>query len=275
MQIFKWSYKLKLPSFFELWSFFLKLLISCKFAVVFFLCLAFGKYVTTFGLHFYDFLFVCVVVTQAIFLITKVETLDEVKIIMIYHVVWFVMEAFKTHPAIGSRTYPDPGVVTLFGVPLYSGFMYSAVGSFIFQAWERLDLRFTHFPKFVHIVPIAVLIYVNFFAHHFILDFRYVLLVIIVAVSWKARAWFRMNNHYRKIHVLLGLAFIGVGLWMAENIATFFGAWIYPSQKAWWTPVSVHKIFSWFLLFIISIVIVSAYKMRFGRDVKKFEYKKE
>jgi len=56
-------------------------------------------------------------------LLTKFETLDEIKIILIYHILGFVMEAFKTHPSIGAWAYPDPGFFTILNVPLYSGFM--------------------------------------------------------------------------------------------------------------------------------------------------------
>ena len=58
------------------------------------------------------------------------------------------------------------------------------------------------------------------------------------------------------------LAFILVGLfiWLAENISTFFNAWKYPDQHQSWRLVSFSKISSWFLLVIISVIIVAQLK---------------
>ena len=57
----------------------------------------------------------------------------------------------------------------------------------------------------------------------------------------------------------LVLAFLLVALfiWIAENIATWSGAWLYPSQLAGWQMVSLNKLVSWFLLMIISVVLVA------------------
>ncbi|EFR94338.1 YoaT, partial [Listeria innocua FSL J1-023] len=47
---------------------------------------------------------------------------------------------------------------------------------------------------------------------------------------------------------------------IAENIASFYGAWAYPDQLVAWRPVHVSKITSWYLLVIISIIIVAQLK---------------
>ena len=61
------------------------------------------------------------------------------------------------------------------------------------------------------------------------------------------------------------LAFFLVGffIWIAENIATFFGAWVYPYQAGQWAIVGPNKISSWMLLVIISFIIVAALKQVF------------
>ncbi|AET58471.1 hypothetical protein HPL003_08540 [Paenibacillus terrae HPL-003] len=42
-----------------------------------------------------------------------------------------------------------------------------------------------------------------------------------------------------------GLTFVGGRLvWIAENIATFFAAWEYPSQAEAWSPVHLGKVSS-------------------------------
>ncbi|MDR6226802.1 uncharacterized membrane protein YoaT (DUF817 family) [Desmospora profundinema] len=58
----------------------------------------------------------------------------------------------------------------------------------------------------------------------------------------------------------LSFIFIGFFIWIAENIATFLGAWQYPNQQDVWSWVHLGKISSWFLLVIISFVIVAQLK---------------
>jgi len=57
-------------------------------------------------------------------------------------------------------------------------------------------------------------------------------------------------------------------VWVAENISTYFGAWQYPNQIHEWTAVSTQKITSWFLMVIISFIIV-AYLKHFKKDILK------
>lgn len=201
---------------------------ACTFALIFFACYAFGKYITTFGLHIYDYMFICVILTQIILLVTKFETREEVRVICLYHLLGLTMEIFKIH--VGSRSYPDPGILTIMHVPLFSGFMYAAVGSFIYQAWSLTDLRFVHFPPFRYTVTIAILIYLNFFTHHFLPDIRYILLLLIVYVARKSYVVFRIHQRDYRLHALLGLTGIACALWLAENMATYLGVWLYPTQ---------------------------------------------
>ena len=54
----------------------------------------------------YDFLFLCMIAVQLALLAGRLETWDEAKVILIYHVVGTVMEIFKT--SVGSWIYPEP-----------------------------------------------------------------------------------------------------------------------------------------------------------------------
>ena len=65
----------------------------------------------------------------------------EVGVIVVFHLVGLGLELFKI--SLGSWSYPDTGFATVGDVPLYSGFMYAAVGSYVCQAGRRLDLRIT------------------------------------------------------------------------------------------------------------------------------------
>jgi uncharacterized membrane protein YoaT (DUF817 family) len=46
-------------------------------------------------------------------------------------------------------------------------------------------------------------------------------------------------------------------IWFAENIGTWSKAWLYPNQHNGWVPVSLGKLGSWYLLMIISVVLVT------------------
>ncbi|MCX5511850.1 DUF817 family protein, partial [Pseudomonas sp. BJa3] len=50
---------------------------------------------------------------------------------------------------------------------------------------------------------------------------------------------------------------VALFIWFAENIGTFANAWRYPNQSQGWELVSIAKLGSWFLLMIISYVMVS------------------
>ena len=68
----------------------------------------------------------------------------------------------------------------------------------------------------------------------------------------------------------LGFCLIALFVWLAENISTFLGAWQYPDQVHVWNVVSTNKITSWFLLVILSFVIVSSLK-HFKYEVLKWK----
>jgi len=50
---------------------------------------------------------------------------------------------------------------------------------------------------------------------------------------------------------------VALFIWFAENLGTLGRAWAYPGQEARWEMVSAAKLGSWFLLMIISVVMVS------------------
>ncbi|MDP3868442.1 DUF817 family protein [Phenylobacterium sp.] len=57
--------------------------------------------------------------------------------------------------------------------------------------------------------------------------------------------------------VLLGFLLVAVFIWFAENIGTFTATWTYPQQAAEWRPVGLAKLGSWYLLMMLSFVLVS------------------
>lgn len=203
----------------------------------------------------YDFLTLSAVSIQIAFLRFRLETLDEAKVIFTFHLVGTVMELFKT--SAGSWVYPEPGLLRIGGVPLFSGFMYAAVGSYIARIWRIFDFRFSHFPPRWAALLLAIGIYVNFFAHHWFRDARIVLLAAAALLFWRCRVYFRPFRKVRSMPLLLGFFLVALFIWFAENIGTLSHAWIYPNQRLGWALVSPHKLVAWYLLMIISFVLVA------------------
>ena len=203
----------------------------------------------------YDFLVIAAVTVQLGMLTFRLESLAEARVIFLFHLVGTVMEVFKTR--VGSWEYPEPSLLRIAGVPLFSGFMYASVGSYIARIMRIFDIRFSNYPRVWTTWCLAGAIYANFFLNHWILDLRPVLFAATALLFWKAWFWFTPDRRERAMPVLLGFLLVAVFIWLAENLGTYTRAWIYPAQRHGWTPVSMSKIGSWYLLMIISWVLVS------------------
>jgi len=202
----------------------------------------------------YDVLTIAALLIQITMLAFRLETLDEAKVILAFHIVGTVMELFKT--AHGSWIYAEPGLLRIGQVPLFSGFMYAAVGSYLARVWRIFDFRFSGYPPRRATVALAIAIYVNFFAHHWLPDIRlglFAATAILFARSWVHYRPFRVH---RKMPLLLGFLLVALFIWFAENIGTFARAWTYPHQKDGWHAVPIAKLGAWYLLMIISFVLV-------------------
>ncbi len=238
------------------------------FAGSFFLLLFISNHIPLFGMARYDFLFIAAVLIQAVLYFTKLETKDEVKVIFLFHVIGLVLELYKTSPFIGSWSYPEAGILKIATVPLYSGFMYAAIGSYISQAWKIFKLELLNYRRYMPSVLLCCLIYLNFFTNHFIYDFRTFLLIAVFILFWKVKVYFTVTNIRRYMPLNLAFLLIAFFIWIAENISTYLGAWKYPDQVHTWTIVSTGKITSWFLMVIISFIIV-AYLKHYKKDILK------
>ncbi|MFY8048785.1 MAG: DUF817 domain-containing protein [Erythrobacter sp.] len=206
-------------------------------------------------LHRYDFLTLAAIAIQAGMLAFRLETWREARVILIFHVVGTVMELFKTQA--GSWTYPEASVLHIGAVPLFSGFMYAAVGSYIARVWRIFDFRFSHYPPAWITWLLAAAIYANFFTHHFTIDIRWGLFAATAAIFWRTRVHFRNWRAHRWMPLLVGFGLVALFIWFAENIATFANAWNYPGQENEWRMVSLAKYGSWYLLMLISFVLVT------------------
>ncbi|KUO50417.1 MAG: hypothetical protein APF82_01830 [Sphingomonadales bacterium BRH_c42] len=207
-------------------------------------------------LHRYDFLTLAAIAIQAAMLAFRLETWREARVILIFHVVGTVMELFKTQA--GSWNYPEASVLHIGAVPLFSGFMYAAVGSYIARVWRIFDFRFSRYPPRWATWLLAAAVYVNFFAHHWTLDIRYGLFAATGLLFWRTRVHFRNWRAHRWMPLLVGFGLVALFIWLAENIGTFARAWSYPGQEDGWEMVGLAKLGSWYLLMIISFVLVAA-----------------
>ncbi|URN94707.1 MAG: DUF817 domain-containing protein [Candidatus Pristimantibacillus lignocellulolyticus] len=231
---------------------------SCIFPVAIFGTLALSSIIPIPILHRYDAILVVLLLVQYLMYRSGLETLDEIKVICVFHIIGLALELYKVW--MGSWSYPEPGFSKIFGVPLYSGFMYASVASFMCQIWRRLRMDMTGWPGLTPAALLGGAIYLNFFTHHFIPDFRWWLTALVFIVFWKTWIIYRVRETTYRMPLTVAFIIVGFFIWLAENIATFLGAWKYPDQHQTWQIVSFSKISSWFLLVIISVIIVAQLK---------------
>jgi uncharacterized membrane protein YoaT (DUF817 family) len=233
---------------------------ACLFVVLFFAAVFSVPRAGLWGVPRYDVLLIVAAAIQAWMVWAKLETVDELKAICLFHVIGFVLEVFKTSAGIRSWAYPDFAYSKVLGVPLFSGFMYAAVGSYVIQAWRLLDVRIRHHPPYWMAGLTALVIYANFFTHHYIGDCRWYIAACTLGLYARATVIFRPLDRDRSMPLLLAFVLIGFFIWLAENISTFFGVWTYPNQIGAWAVVHLGKWSSWSLLVIMTFTIVANLK---------------
>lgn len=256
----------------EFWFFGLKEARACLFAGLFFVAMFLVPKTGILGLPRYDVLLIFALIVQFGMIALKLETWDEFKSITLFHLVGFILELFKTSPEIqafllpeGSRiraswAYPDFAYTKIGGVPLFTGFMYAAVASYIIQAWRLFDMQVRSMPPYFLATLCACLIYMNFFTHHAMMDFRWYLVAFVLGLYARSYVVFTPYDTPRKMPMILAFVLIGFFIFLAENIATFIGIWRYPNQMGAWSLVHLSKFSSWALLVIMTFTIVTHLK---------------
>jgi len=242
----------------ELWLFGLKQAYACVFGGFLLLIMI----VTSFwypieSLHRYDFIFIAAILFQICLLVFRLETLREALVIVVFHFVATVMELFKTSDAIGSWVYPEDFIFGIGNVPLFTGFMYSAVGSYIARIWRIFEFEFSCYPAQKWTVLLVTGIYVNFFSHHYLPDARWVLLLLTAFLFWRTTIYFKIVKTLRHMPLLLGWFMVALFIWIAENVATYANIWIYPNQSIEWQLVPLAKLSSWYMLMLLSFVLIT------------------
>lgn len=233
---------------------------ACIFAGSFFVLLFLSTVLPLGPVPRYDFLFAMSLALQAVLYFFGVETADEIKTIALFHVLGLFLELYKTSPGIGSWSYPEFSYLKLFTVPLFSGFMYASVGSYISQAWRIFRLELVGPVRYWAMSLLGLAIYLNFFTNHFLPDIRFILIPLVFLVCWGV--WVEFTVTHKRYRMPLAMSFLCIAffIWVAENISTYLGAWKYPHQLTTWSMVSWQKVSSWYLLVIISFILIAALK---------------
>lgn len=246
----------------ELWFFGIKQARACLFAGLFFIALFVVPRDGFLGIYRYDLLLIIALLIQIFMFVFRLESKDEVKAICVFHLLGFILEVFKV--SIGSWGYTDFAYTKILGVPLFSGFMYASVGSYIVQCYRLFDLKVYHYPPQILAVFASALIYINFFTHHYVGDFRYYIMAFILGLYARTFVCFTPLDMVRKMPLILAFILIGFFIWFAENICTFFEIYSYPNQLGAWDKVSFGKWNSWSLLVVLTFTITV-----FLKDIKK------
>ncbi len=241
----------------ELRAFVGKQVLCSIFPLWIFACLAISRG-GIFGLARYDFMLLACIAMQVVLVASKLETRRELKVICVFHGVGLLLELYKVNH--GSWTYPDPAFFKFYGVPVFSGFMYAGVASYMIQAWRRFGLKFTGFPRWPWVAVVGLLIYANFFLSHRFGDNRWLLVAGVFAIFARTVVEFKPSQALWRMPMVLAFFLIGLFVWFAENLCTYLGAWQYPHQRNGWEMVDLGKLSSWCLLVIVSFILVAALK---------------
>ncbi|MBV2240871.1 DUF817 domain-containing protein [Bacillus inaquosorum] len=204
----------------------------------------------------YDWSLIICVLMQLWMVRSGLETRDELKVITLFHLIGLALELFKVH--MGSWSYPEEGYSKMFGVPLYSGFMYASVASYLCQAWRRLNVELVKGRRFSSCTACGRDLF-EFFTHHYSIDIRWWLSDL---SSLSLAIMGHIRGEWNSLPYAACTFFCAhrIFIWIAENIATFFGAWTYPNQTDAWSLVHLGKVSSWLLLVIVSFLIVATLK---------------
>ena len=211
----------------------------------------------------YDLILLVCILVQWLMIRSRLESIDELKVISLFHLIGLVLEVWKVQH--GSWRYPDEGILRIGDVPLYSGFMYSSVASYITQAWRRFDLSMRPLPPGWVSVGLVAIAYGNFFTNAYLPDIRWYVIGAVFLIYSFTRCTFTVNRRAYWLPLSAAFVLIAIFIYIAENLGTILGAWQYPNQHHGWTLVHESKISSWFVLIIISYLTVAWLK-----DVKAF-----
>ncbi len=201
----------------------------------------------------YDALFIFAMIIQIFMLVLRLETTAEAKVIVLFHLTGTLMEVFKVNA--GSWSYPEGAIFQIGGVPMFSGFMYAAIGSYIARVIRVFDMKFAPVPPYWVLALLACLIYLNFFSHHYLPDIRIALFAASIVLFGPTRVWFHIGGVARWMPLPLAAFLTALAVFVAENVGTVTQTWTYAGQ-AQFDIVPWGKLGSWYLLLFVSFATV-------------------
>lgn len=134
--------------------------------------------------------------------------------------------------------------------------MYAAVGSYMARVVRLFDMEIAPFPpQWMHF-GLAILVYVNFFSHHYTIDIRYALFAATVLLYGRTKIWFRVRRRWMWVPLPFAALLSSFFLWIAENIGTATGTWLYTGQSTF-EMVRFAKMGALYLLLYVSFATVT------------------
>lgn len=233
---------------------------ACTFAFAIVGLLTLTKFVPLPWLARYDWMFLFCIAIQWLMVKTKMETWKDAAVVGVFHLLGTGLEIYKVNQ--GSWSYPEEAALMVQGVPLYAGFMYGSVASFMCLAWKKMDLRASDWPATPTALTTAFLIYLQFYFPVWHIGARLAMLTVVVALFRKSRVHFTCDDRRWQLPMPVAFVLIGAMIYVAENIGTAVGAWRYPYQDYGWVMVHPTKMLAWTLLMTVSLILVAEYKRR-------------
>lgn len=206
----------------------------------------------------YDFMLVSCLAMQVFMVWSKLETKKELVAVTAFHAIGLILELYKVNR--GSWSYPEFAYTKIANVPLYSGFMYASVASYVFQAYRVFGLEFTRMPKKAWVLVGVALIYLNFFTARTFGDNRIWIILSLLALFLPSQAHFTCQTKRFRMPLALSFGLIGFFVWVGENLCTYLGAWLYPHQLDGWEMVGAGKIVSWSMMVMVAFALIWTWK---------------
>lgn len=232
--------------------------LACIFPWSLLLCMVLTKHIAVPGIPRYDAILLFALILQYALYRMGWESDREVKVIATFHILGLLMELYKT--SLGCWAYPEYSWLRIGRVPIYSGFLYASVASYCCQAWRRLDLQIKRWPPAWEVIVLACAIYGNFFTERRLGDMRWALIPLVFLIFARTTVRIGFPSGVRALPLAVGFLGVGFAIWIAENIGTHTGAWRYPYQQHGWMMVDFGKLSSWFLLIVVTFIIVAQLK---------------
>lgn len=189
-----------------------------------------------------DILLILAISIQAWMVKSKLLQDNELKILPLCYLFGWMLEYFNHTTPIN----PSLAVSSIHGIPLVTGFIYVAIGSYILQAWRLFSVRIRHYPPYWMAGCLTVLIYINLCTTQ-----NYTGYLTACALGLYAPSIIRFKSHTqeRQAPLLVSTLLIEGVSYLAESISYF---------NAGTNPISIwSNTHEWQTVFLVAILTIS------------------